>query len=594
MLVSIIFAISVLILFIEYMMYPKSKKPQNFMCHMWMGIMVLFGFICFSGAVIQLVHLSVNLRNMAVINYVTAAFLAFVILKKKRVQRYYVRLYDVLGTVLIIGFTAVFALMRYKAGLSQFFYKTSDSAVHYQYALDIVRSGSLVTLFYTHLIDALMILFVSPFMAMTEWYRVFILGSLIFYALSGGVLFTLFCEHAKTRFAKGLSILATLGYMAGYQMSNIMYGYEYLGAGITVAAFIIWLLERYQENETDRVFLVVLVMFANTSMCLSYVMFAPMVFAAEFIFLMIVLIKEKRLFRLGSIVSGIAGFLIPGLLVIYYLLVVFFPNTAKTAETVTSAIGMDGNIYRDMFSNFVVLGVFAILFIKQCIRKRRNDIGFWMLVASVTFTVLSFVGMYYKRVSTYYFYKNHYFMWLVFIYAAVKFIMANEKRYREMVTVIAAVMAALLVVAVTGAEYKLYEKNPWMCLTQKADDYLDIFVSNYVELVNDVSDVTAPAMELYKMAGKIAHDTGQVVPFLGSDDNVWRKYYYTLTVQSPSEEIDKINDDPEDMEGKIEGYQYAIVATDDTANVYEEYREFLQEQEVVYQNEYGMIVRFAD
>lgn len=108
-------------------------------------------------------------------------------------------------------------------------------------------------------------------------------------------------------------------YFLGYPLNNMLYGFEYLGAGILSINFLLWVLWNNDAKEMQKWQFVVLLMVANTMVFLSYTQFAPAVLIGEAVYLAFYLKSKKQFISWYSLSIVVVSVGVPGLMCVYYI-----------------------------------------------------------------------------------------------------------------------------------------------------------------------------------------------------------------------------------------------------------------------------------
>ena len=143
-----------------------------------------------------------------------------------------------------------------------------------------------------------------------------------------------------------------------------------------------------------------------------------------------------------------------------------------------SAIATEGYIYRDLYSNFILIGPFSLygLFV---LRKQR----YWavtltsalFIVFSMTLFLLGITG----HVSSYYFYKLHFVIWALFYIGLAAAINDLIKGHLSLVMSWSIISILLFVICLTGLDSKLTAARPLFNQVPVSSSYFKIYEFNY-------------------------------------------------------------------------------------------------------------------
>lgn len=168
MIISIAFIFSALVLFSGYYFYPKNYE-DSLDGVSWISISIVTSmcFEVFAASVINLFQIPVNLLSLGIINLVVGVFFWFTNLRTRRTQKYFYNTLDILFLVILVA--VVFLLASWQFGPSlEIRYETSDPAMHFQLAREIINSQEVSGIFFAPLNNAIILQILSPFMLVSK------------------------------------------------------------------------------------------------------------------------------------------------------------------------------------------------------------------------------------------------------------------------------------------------------------------------------------------------------------------------------------------------------------------------------------------
>lgn len=316
----IIFVITTLILGAFIMLIPKNVARQNAV--VWLVatcLTVICSWVLFAG-VINLMKIKVNLNSLSVMNISLSIFSAMYIAKKKKIQKYFVDWKDILALTVLAILAVMMGFRRYGMGLDVFAYAADDSARHFNYTRELAKTGCITRERYVMcLIDMVFIKCLDPFIGFLNWYRAFLLGDIFLWFMMGAMFWTGIRRFVTGKYSLFMGYGFTLMYFFGYPLMNMLYGFEYLGAGVLMINFLLWIIQKIDFHELPEWLCVFLLMIANTAVCLSYTQFAPVAFAGEILYFVLYFKKKKRFFSVYALATLLLGFAVPGVLCVSYV-----------------------------------------------------------------------------------------------------------------------------------------------------------------------------------------------------------------------------------------------------------------------------------
>jgi len=176
----------------------------------------------------------------------------------------------------------------------------------------------------------------------------------------------------KGTFTKLFGFLLTILYVLGYPLNNMIFGFFYLGLGVTLICGLIYLSDCYVYNEISKKLNIILIGIIMCCIILCYSLFAPVAFISVFVLLILQFKKENRLWTQNFFITIALTILLPGLIGIYYGYFNFFPEQSISP---LQMIQFEGYIYRDLFSSFVIPLPFAIYGGMQIIKTKQKNLA---------------------------------------------------------------------------------------------------------------------------------------------------------------------------------------------------------------------------
>lgn len=476
--ISIFYTISVVLLFYGIFYIRKSRKAENGCKWVVLSLFITGFFIAFSMAVVNLVTIPANLISSGISNILAGGILTFLEKRRKDLkQEYYFDKKNILPVAVIFGFVLIFGMIRFNGLSLDINYDTPDPAIHLRMAETFMQKHTLSGMYYTQLINGFFLETLLPFIHFKNLYRAFILTELFNLFMSGMIFYFVTYEKNSTRSVRVWHILVTLLYIGGYPLTNALFGFTYLGVGVSICLVICCLTRDYLNNDMEEWPIIVMLALSNYAIFECYALFMPVVYMAEFIPVVISQKSRSRIISLKTVEILAVTFLIP---IIFGLKYMFF-GTFSGDTTVGSAITAEGAIYRDFFSNFVMLGMFFVFEIYSLIREKKLLKSFYGLLS--IFTILFMVVILYMgmtgRAASYYYYKLYFLLWAPFFVAAFNGIKRLLEMARGLVFSAAFVWILILAFSISGTEDKIYNRNNLFDPVQKSAIMTDVYSYNY-------------------------------------------------------------------------------------------------------------------
>lgn len=318
MLILIGFIITTLALGGALMLFPKNVEKQNFVSWLIVTIMLIITIWSFGAGILSLLGIPVTLSGFIALNIIVTVMLLAVIAYKKKMQKYVVRWQDVLMMAVLLLITVVVALNRYGSDFSLFAYDSDDAVRHYGRVKSFVLNGILPDDRYVmYLLDGIFVMCIEPFCEMFYWYKGFIAADLVLFFLMGAMFWVTITKRISGKFSYVYAMFLSLAYLFGFPFTNLLHGFEYLGMGVLMINFVIWIFDEINYDKLTTYFSVILVMLVNLSVCMSYTLFAPAVYIGELIFYYFYFRKKRNIVSWQAFVTMAVGFAVPGVMCVW-------------------------------------------------------------------------------------------------------------------------------------------------------------------------------------------------------------------------------------------------------------------------------------
>ena len=192
----------------------------------------------FIAAVINVIHIPVNLVTFGIFDLVAAVYFWLPVYKKKETQKYIYGIVDVVFLILVVVAVAWFARNRYYGFHLSINYKTVDPAPRFREAMDFVNDQSISRMFYAQVVNGTMIELLAPFERVDYYYRFYVLSDVVQLLMSGVMFFGVIRKYIKGKFLAAAGVIASLIFLLGYPLNSTIYGFTYLGMSLTLVAML--------------------------------------------------------------------------------------------------------------------------------------------------------------------------------------------------------------------------------------------------------------------------------------------------------------------------------------------------------------------
>lgn len=616
---SILYGISFIILLILLFLYKKNEKKVNGVSYFVFCFLLIWCYEAVAAGLLNLLNVPIHLFSVAGCNIIAGA-MVWIIHKKNGLQKqqYYWEGKDFIAVAVFAIVALAIAYSRYGGWFEMFRFKSGDGSIHLMWAEDVVRSGKISSMYFQKLRDSLLLMFVTPFLGTLFYYKVFLAFQTFLFALSGVTLWALIESKLSSLPRKIVGIILTVVYMLGYPLNNMLYGFTYWGTSILLIAFIIYLLKEYRNHNISYKQFMAAAFLANTALSVCYVYFAPVVFGFQFLFIWG---ERERTWKEKIVYTAFPLFL-AGILCIVYVYFGMFtsifstktqvPETesveAEIVETeilevevaeevteteqndkgwdgsITSSLAMYGTSYYDLYSNFVLLIPFVLLYFWNIICKRKQDEYTLITILTVGYIGIQFILYLMGYISLYYYNKNYNLLWLL-CFAVMARVIADTDTSKNQFLVAYGIMCSILFAGtLIHVDETLREREEAMCLEERASAYFNLISTNLDTVTDRYNELKMSSLEqeLCNEAAKLVQE-GYSVAWVCD----WPRFddFYAVTNQIPTWSWD-LAIEYSLVENRM--VDYALVSRDKNG-VYCN-AEYVDNQNRVFENDYGYII----
>lgn len=432
--------------------FRKSHKPMN--GFIW-AVLSFLSAICMgsiAAGIISIVRLPVNLYSMAIIYLAIGLLMAYLIRRDGLKQEYVWEKFDFIIIGLITLAVLAISLKIYTPNLWYCYYN-SDAGLHLKEATEIVRSQTVTKMYFLHLQNAMIIEMIQPFVRIADWYKGYIIGDCFFLWVETLFFVALIRRFAKTKTSKVMAVVLTVFYFMGYPFLSFYYSFGYWAMGSMYVGFLAMAMRLYEEAQVERKITVVMLMLGCFGVMMSYMMFAPVAFLTVFAYLVLVAKREGKILSRRNVFLALKVFLLPTVLGLYYCLYGFF---ISSGTSIAGALSNQGGIYTELYMDFFWT-IFPVLFILvHTAKKRRLTPDVMFFLAFFGFTGVMLLLTLTHRVSTYYYYKTYYPLWMFCWVLTMRAVSVMLQEAKETLTSYCTLVILFAVLCYGKVEYKIF------------------------------------------------------------------------------------------------------------------------------------------
>lgn len=589
-LLSYVAAISAIVL------YPKSAKKERALTWIPIAFFLLIAFDGFVAGVCTLLSIPVSLVSQMVGHLLLIAGVYATTRKKKQIQRIYITKRDIAFLVLFTLITLIVVRMEFGSDFTPH-YLVTDAINHFRRSLRIYFDGTVSGMYQAWNFIASAIGVSSAFMRFDMFYKVYLTCDALLWYASGLLFYAAACEVLKREKTEIIAGIFCLLYTLGYPLNGLIWGFCYLGVGVSFSiAAIVFCKRILHENSLLYYFGLALTLFALVT---SYALFAPFVYLVVFVCWSISFKRSNSLLSPRYFLLCLAVILIPGILGSWF----FYDDILSAGTvTVTDALSNEGGMYRNLYSNLVLFAPLIIVGLWNFWRDRSLSTqpqATLFLVLCVSFAIM-LIPAYYHALSTYYLGKMQFVIWpFALLLAAQGAQQAMNMTGKILLGGYSAVFAFLGIMVVGNVDQRVTEAYQPISVGTPAGyhPYLDVYQWN-LNTMRTSGAISGDVWELCHEASNLVAE-GEDVPAIAF--GMYRGWYCDITCQLDDVRAIRVSpDNPEEVVDQIidDDYQYVTVITipyggqgDDGAAAASNILLSEHNVELVFQNGAGYIAR---
>ena len=421
---NIIYILTSLALIISYLLLNKSEKKENLIHSVIISVILFLTYNIFITQVMFFVHFESTLLNLAIVNIAFSAVFITKEIKTKTIQKYYINKLDIIAVIIILGLAITIVIMNYGTNIAVK-HAVTDAATHYFASDDFYRYSTLFSressdtikwLNTPYLMTGAYVntgIFLKLFKGIideTFLVKLYFIFDMFIWMLSGLLMYTALSTNFKNKKHQILALVLTIFYMLAYQLNSLFAGFSYLGVGLDIIIGIIIIM----KSEIKTNYKISSLFLLNLGIMFSYYYFAPVLFLAQLWYILATNKKQNiKIFSKQNIFEILIALVIPGLIGVIYFIGYPLMQANNKAFDYVGAIAADGFIDEDLIMNIFPYLLLSEVYIIYIAFKKKNTFIDKLLYLTVIFTLLIYMLMKLEFVSSYYYYKIYYMLFLV-------------------------------------------------------------------------------------------------------------------------------------------------------------------------------------
>lgn len=596
---NIIYILTSLALIISYLLLNKSEKKENLIHSVIISVILFLTYNIFITQVMFFVHLESTLLNLAIVNIAFSAVFITKEIKTKTIQKYYINKLDIIAVIIILGLAITIVIMNYGTNIAVK-HAVTDAATHYFASDDFYRYSTLFSressdtikwLNTPYLMTGAYVntgIFLKLFKGIideTFLVKLYFIFDMFIWMLSGLLMYTALSTNFKNKKHQILALVLTIFYMLAYQLNSLFAGFSYLGVGLDIIIGIIIIM----KSEIKTNYKISSLFLLNLGIMFSYYYFAPVLFLAEFWYILATNKKQNiKIFSKQNIFEILITLVIPGMIGVIYFVGYPLMQANNKAFDYVGAIATDGFIYEDLIMNIFPYLLLSEVYIIYIAFKKKNTFIDKLLYLTVIFTLLIYMLMRLEFVSSYYYYKIYYMLFLVLTVSSYEILKIFVDKGKNVTIIVSGV---LIIYSFGIFSAMILDKN-WFVF--------DIYLTNGEEIKDDYALIKDKEFYLFEYYNNnINTMQNDDTLFCKTKGNTGRdRWVYSITKNGNNLTNALTNDKITTVE-KFMGnskYHYFVLLKNDYGGEYDKVQDEVKRYnlKILIQNSAGMILEKQD
>lgn len=596
---NIIYFLTSLALIISYLLLNKSEKKENLIHSVIISVILFLTYNIFITQVMFFVHLKSTLLNLAIVNIAFSAVFITKEIKTKTIQKYYINKLDIIAVIIILGLAITIVIMNYGTNIAVK-HAVTDAATHYFASDDFYRYSTLFSressdtikwLNTPYLMTGAYVntgIFLKLFKGIideTFFVKLYFIFDMFIWMLSGLLMYTALSTNFKNKKHQRLALVLTIFYMLAYQLNSLFAGFSYLGVGLDIIIGIIIIM----KSEIKTNYKISSLFLLNLGIMFSYYYFAPVLFLAEFWYILATNKKQNiKIFSKQNIFEILIVLVIPGLIGVIYFIGYPLMQANNKAFDYVGAIATDGFIYKDLIMNIFPYLLLSEVYIIYIAFKKKNTFIDKLLYLTVIFTLLIYMLMRREFVSSYYYYKIYYMLFLVLTVSSYEILKIFVDKGKNVTIIVSGV---LIIYSFGIFSAMILDKN-WFVF--------DIYLTNGEEIKDDYALIKDKEFYLFEYYNNnINTMQNDDTLFCKTKGNTGRdRWVYSITKNGNNLTNALTNDKITTVEKFMENskYHYFVLLKNDYGGEYDKVQDEVKRYnlKILIQNSAGMILEKQD
>lgn len=532
---EIIYIITALLLFILTMIIKKSDEKQNILFRGVLNIVLFTIYNILIGVIFLIIKVPYTLLALSIVNLTLSAIISLIIYKKREVQKYFIKIQDIIFMIILLILVIGFALIHYGIPFS-IKYETTDPAIHFMWTKDFYNNKTLSwgsSMPAAFINTALLFDLFDKIVAEQDFYYIYIVFDLIILYLIGAIFYLGITNKSQSISKSIITMIFCILFLCSYPLNSAIFGYAYLSVAILYMTTLIVTAINIKNSQLKLYYMCIEMSLLLFGIFFSYYFFVPVIYVSFGLYMLFDMIKNKKtknilsIFTKQNIIKVLIILILPTILgFIYFVL----PGLLKTGKTMINHIVSEGYIYRDLYSNFVLLAPLSLYYILYNIKNKKNSFETILMIISTIFTIYLLRKGLRGETSSYYYFKMYFLLWILVMYMNIKamFILIENKN-GILVYSFTTVIIAILVILCTGLDYKVTNINILFNPTNSINSYTNIYAFNKIKMGAKERIYSQTQLEAIKYVLNISEDKTNILINGNGLQMLWASSVWNIT-----------------------------------------------------------------
>lgn len=474
---GIIYLISAIALMIVFLLLKKTDKKINIIFWIFLTLVVMLCYNVFLCYILSLLKIKSYLITLTIINLVFTIAGAIYLKNKKEIQKYYLKKFDILAIISILIIVITISYQRFGTNF-EIKYESSDAATHYIAAKQFYKNKMLLVnpeiedrLFgfesfmpaaYVNTGIAFDVL--SGFVSESDFYILYILFDIAIWYIGAVLFYLIATKNTKKIFLHIMGLIFACLYMLAYPLNSMLFGFAYLSLALIVIEGIIAVAPMLKKKEVKQKYILPISFLLTFTLFFSYYLFVPIIYAALGIYLFIDMLKNRKeikIFSKNNILVITVLLIIPTILGFCYFIL---PGLMEGQVEEVQAINTEGYIYRNLYSNFILVGPLILYYIIDKIKNKKNSFINTSIIITILLMIVILLGVVIGKVSTYYYFKLYFVLWIFVMLASFKSIetLYNIENLKSLLCAYLIIFLGIHIYSLFNIDEKLQNRNMYI------------------------------------------------------------------------------------------------------------------------------------